>query len=92
MDIDYDAIQKAAGLMLEEVVLKAKRKSLLQELDERYTNGQFSGDANKVIDLVSSDDAMAYNNILIISKQELTVFRLKLTGLIMKCITGSRLV
>ena len=64
MDIDYDAIQKAAGLMLEEVVLKAKKKkSLLQELDERYTNGQFSGDANKVIDLVSSDDAMAYNNI-----------------------------
>lgn len=64
MNIDYDAIQKAAGLMLEEVVLKAKKKkSLLQELDERYTNGQFSGDANKVIDLVSSDDAMAYNNI-----------------------------
>ncbi len=64
MDIDYDAIQKAAGIMMEAVIVKAKKKkSLLQELDEKYTNGQFSGDANKVIDLVNSDDAMAYNNI-----------------------------
>lgn len=64
MDIDYDAIQKAAGLMMEEVILKAKKKkSLLQELEEKYTTGQFSGDANKILDLVNSDDAAAYNNI-----------------------------
>ncbi|MEI2739895.1 MAG: hypothetical protein V9F01_14070 [Chitinophagaceae bacterium] len=64
MEVDYDAIQKAAGLMMEEVILKAKKKkSLLQELEEKYTTGQFSGDANKILDLVNADDAAAYNNI-----------------------------
>ncbi len=61
--IDYDAIQKANGLMLEEVRVKVTKKSPLEELEDKYTNGIFSGMAEKSIDLVNSEEAMPYNNI-----------------------------
>jgi hypothetical protein len=60
---DYDAILKANGLMLEEVKLKVQKKSPLQQVDERYTAGMFSGDAAKAIDLVNNDEASSYQNI-----------------------------
>lgn len=61
--MDYDAIARANGQMLEEVKLKVKTKSPAQLLDERYTTGAFSGDASKTIDLVNSNEAEAYQNI-----------------------------
>lgn len=60
---EYDLIMQAAGVMLEGVTVKAQKKTLLQELDDKYTRGQFSGEANKIIDLVNSDEALPYNNI-----------------------------
>jgi len=61
--MDYDAILKANGQMLEEVKLKSIKKSPLQIVDDRYTTGAFSGDASKSIDLVNSDEAEAYQNV-----------------------------
>ncbi|MCX6316060.1 MAG: hypothetical protein NTW29_02115 [Bacteroidetes bacterium] len=61
--MDYDAIAKANGQMLEEVRLKVIKKSPEQLVDERYTSGAFSGDAAKTIDLVNNDEAGAYQNI-----------------------------
>jgi hypothetical protein len=61
--MDYDAILKENGLMLETVTVKAKKRSPMEELDERYTTGLFSGNATRVIDLVNSDEATPYLNI-----------------------------
>jgi len=61
--MDYDAIQKANGIMLEEVKLKVQKKNPMQQVDERYTAGMFSGDATKAIDLVNNDEANTYQNI-----------------------------
>ncbi len=60
---DYEAILKSRGFMLEGVTVKTKKKNPLQELDEKYTSGMFSGDAIKTIDLVSTIDAETYQNI-----------------------------
>ena len=60
---DYDAIAKANGVMLKGITLKVKKKSLLEEMEEKYVNGMFSGDANKTIDLVNSQEADVYQNI-----------------------------
>jgi hypothetical protein len=60
---DYDAILKANGLLLEGVTVKVQKKTPMQLLDENYTNGLFSGDAARAIDLVNSDEASPYNNI-----------------------------
>lgn len=61
--MDYDAILKANGVMLEEIRLKSIRRNPLQEVDDRYTSGMFSGDASKSIDLVNSEEANPYQNI-----------------------------
>ena len=58
MAADADAISKANGLTLETVTLKVKKKSPTQELDEKYTNGPFSGDAIRTIDLVNTDQVI----------------------------------
>jgi len=60
---DYEAIQKASGIMLEGITVKAIKKTPLQELDDKYTKGAFSGFAEKSIDLVNSDEASPYANI-----------------------------
>lgn len=63
--MDYDEILKAEGIMLEGITVKAQKKSLLQELEERYTSGLFSSDANRTIDLVNGDEETAgFKNIL----------------------------
>lgn len=61
--MDYDAILKANGILLDEVKLKVQKKNPLQQVDDRYTKGMFSGDASKSIDLVNSDEANVYQNI-----------------------------
>lgn len=55
MNADYDAIQKAAGLLLEEVKVKAIKKTPTEILDEEYTRGMFGGFSDKTIDLVNTD-------------------------------------
>ncbi|HPH31751.1 MAG TPA: hypothetical protein PLB49_07860, partial [Chitinophagaceae bacterium] len=40
---DFDAIQKANGIMLEGITLKVRKKSPTEELDDKYTRGMFSG-------------------------------------------------
>lgn len=60
---DYEAIQKASGLMLEGVTVKAVRKSPIAELEEKYARGAFAGDGNKIFDLLNTKDADPYQNI-----------------------------
>lgn len=60
---DFDAIQKANGLMLEGITLKVRKKSPTEELDDRYTRGQFSGMAQRTIDLVNSEQYTTELNI-----------------------------
>ncbi len=61
--MDYEAIQKANGILLDEVKVKAIKKTPQQVVDENYTSGMFSGDAVKAVDLVNSDEASTYMNI-----------------------------
>lgn len=60
---DYEALLKANGLLLEEIKIKVQKKTPMQQVDDRYTSGMFSGEATKAIDLVSTDEALNYNNI-----------------------------
>jgi len=60
---DYDAIVKASGTMLEGVTVKVRKKTLQEQMEEKYVSGMFSGDANKTIDLVNSNEADTYQNI-----------------------------
>ena len=61
---DYDAIQSAKGLMLPGVVVKARKKSHIQELEDRYVSGLFSsGFTEKTIDLTQSKDPLWARNI-----------------------------
>lgn len=60
---DYEEIMKANGQMLEGVTVKAKKKTPLQELEERYASGMFSGLSEKTIDLVNSNEKIYQNNI-----------------------------
>jgi hypothetical protein len=61
--MDYDIIQKANGKVLEEVKIKVQKKTPLEQVEDNYTSGLFSGDATKAIDLVNSDEANTYQNI-----------------------------
>lgn len=60
---DFDAIQKANGLMLEGITLKVRKKSPTEELDDKYTRGMFSGLSQKTIDLVNSEQFISESNI-----------------------------
>ena len=61
--MDYEAIQKENGLMLEGITVKVQKKTPLQQVEEKYTSLQFSGDAIRSIDLVNNDEALNYGNI-----------------------------
>lgn len=62
--MDYDAILKAEGLMLEGVTVKVHKKSAMEELQEKYTTGLFAGDASRAIDLVNHPEEITpYQNI-----------------------------
>ena len=60
---DYDAIVKEKGIMLEGVTIKSKRKTPIQELEERYASGMFSGFSEKTYDLTNTKETAAYANI-----------------------------
>jgi hypothetical protein len=60
---EYTSFIKANGLVLSEVIVKSQKKSPLQELEDKYTSGAFSGDTRRTFDLMNTDDAMAYLNI-----------------------------
>lgn len=60
---DYEAIRKANGLMLEEVTLTVKKKTPTEVLDEQYSKGMFSGQSDKTLDLVNTDQYITEGNI-----------------------------
>ncbi len=60
---DFDAIQKANGLMLEGITIKVRKKSPTEELDDRYTRGPFSGMAQRTVDLVNTEQFTTELNI-----------------------------
>lgn len=60
---DYDAILRANGLMLEGVVVKARKKSAVQELEEKYASGMFSGFSERTIDLVNTNEVITQTNV-----------------------------
>ncbi len=60
---DYAAILNAEGQMLGAVTLKVRKKSPVQELEERYASGLFSGLSEKTIDLVNTKEKITQNNI-----------------------------
>lgn len=57
------ALKEGPGITLEEVKLKVRSKSRLQEVEERYASGLFSGMSTKSIDLTDSRETAAYTNI-----------------------------
>ncbi len=59
----YEATIKSNGVVLSEVVLRTRKKSALELLDEKYASGLFSGDSRQVFDLVNTDAAAPYTNI-----------------------------
>ncbi len=61
--IDYDAILKANGQLLQGVTVKTKKKNPIEELEAKYASGMFSGGDHKTFDLVNSKDAEPYNTI-----------------------------
>ena len=61
--LEYDALFKAKGILLEGIMVKATKKNPVQELEEKYASGIFSGDAIRTIDLVNNKEAEAFQNI-----------------------------
>ena len=55
---DTASVNQAAGIMLEGITVKAIKKSPLEEVEDRYTSGMFSGMANRSIDLVNSEEVI----------------------------------
>lgn len=61
--MDYDVIQKASGLMMQGITLKVKKKSPVQELEEKYASGLFAGFSEKTIDLMNTTEVITQANI-----------------------------
>ncbi|HLG38816.1 MAG TPA: hypothetical protein VI461_04070 [Chitinophagaceae bacterium] len=60
---EYEAILKAEGIMLEGITVKGRKKTALEELEEKYVSSLFSGSANSTLDL-TAQDLSPYQNIL----------------------------
>jgi hypothetical protein len=61
--IDYNIIQKANGVMMQGVTLKVKKKTAIEELEEKYASGMFSGFSEKTIDLTNTAEPITQDNI-----------------------------
>ncbi len=61
--VEYNAFVKAHGIVLSEIVVRSRKKTPLEELEDKYTSGAFSGDSRRTFDLMNTDDATAYTNI-----------------------------
>ncbi len=59
----HEAQIKRGGNVLSEVVVKSKVKTPIEELEDKYASGLFSGDSRQTIDLLNSDEAINYENI-----------------------------
>jgi hypothetical protein len=59
---EYSAIIKAEGITLEEVTVQGRKKTPLQELEEKYVSPLFQGDANSTLDL-TKEDLIGYRDI-----------------------------
>jgi hypothetical protein len=62
-EYDYDAIARAEGKMLAGVLVKAKKKSPVEELEEKYASGLFSGFSEHTYDLVNTNEVITQENI-----------------------------
>ena len=62
---EIDAIAKAQGIMLEGVTVKVRKKTEMEELEEKYVrSGMFSGESNQTIDVANKkDETTGYQNI-----------------------------
>jgi len=60
-----EQIQKAEGRLLEEVTLRVKKKTPLEQLEEDYTTGPFNTNAfvERVIDFVNTNEPIVYPTI-----------------------------
>jgi hypothetical protein len=63
MSVDYAAILNEKGKMLEGVTISVKKKTPLQELEEKYAKGAFEGGDAKTFDLVNTDENLIYNDL-----------------------------
>lgn len=54
--VDLEAINKAGGITLSGITLKSKKKTVLEQLEEKYTSALFSGMSERTIDLVNTDE------------------------------------
>lgn len=63
LSIDYDALLKEKGKMLEGITVIVKKKTPLQELEEKYARGAFEGGDARTFDLVNTDDRITYTSI-----------------------------
>jgi hypothetical protein len=62
MMAEYNALMKAEGLMLEGVTVKGRKKTALEELEEKYVSGLFAANANSTLD-VTNENMMGYRDI-----------------------------
>jgi len=60
---DFANAEKEKGILLEGITVKIKKKTPIEDLEERYTNGLFAGSSVKTIDLVNTDEKIIQNNI-----------------------------
>jgi hypothetical protein len=56
--IDTTVIDKGEGLLLQGITVKAIKKTPLEEVEDRYTSGMFSGMSNRSIDLVNTNETI----------------------------------
>ncbi|MFI5129507.1 MAG: hypothetical protein ACHQFX_05925 [Chitinophagales bacterium] len=59
---EYNAIMNAEGLILEGVTVKGRKKTALEETEEKYVSGLFAGNANSTLDL-TKEDLIGYRDI-----------------------------
>lgn len=59
----YEDYMKSGGLMLQGITVKSIRRTALQQLDEKYTSGIFSGLAHTTLDLVNTNERIVSRNI-----------------------------
>ena len=60
---DYDEIIKTSGIMLKGVIIKSRKKNPVQELEQKYASGLFSGFSEKTVDLVNTNEIIHELNI-----------------------------
>jgi hypothetical protein len=63
LESDYAALLNEKGKMLEAVTITVKKKTPLQQLEEKYAKGAFEGGDSKTFDLINTDDNITYNSI-----------------------------